>query len=101
MSTWMPASFPPATCFWAAWVKHSRANLTSGSCGKALRQIENRVALEEVDGPDEKRMPHCGHDWPVFRTRDVVESQRVPANDVRIRDGPVGLGPGAEAIGPF
>ena len=48
--------------------------------------LEDRVALEEVDRLEVEAGRHRGHDGKVLLAWDVVESQRVPQDDVLVLD---------------
>ncbi len=51
-----------------------------------------------MEGADQEAVPHCWHYWPVFGSGDVVEAQGVPADDVGVRYGTVGLYPVCQTV---
>src|SRR5688572_6240086 len=65
---------------------------------EALRKVQHRVLLEEVERADGELVPHRRHHRPVLGARDVVKAERVPAHDVGVRNRAVRLGPHGQAV---
>ncbi len=51
-----------------------------------LGEVQCRVCGEEVKGSELESGPPGGEHRPVFRPYDMVQSERVPEDDVRVLD---------------
>ena len=77
-----------------------RGNLRRGS-RIARRDIEGRVAIEEVPRTQEQRHRLSRHDGVVFRRREMRETECVPQDNIGVVDGTAwtrGLNPGWKTL---
>src|SRR5438270_9554288 len=62
------------------------------------RQVHAWISCEEVEWPNREVVPHDWHLRPIFWTRNVMEPNRVPGNNVRVLNAAVLLHPLRQAI---
>src|SRR5262249_34956301 len=58
-----------------------------------FRQIQRWVVREEVNWPQFKLVPNCGHHRPIFGMWHVVETHGVPQHSVGVLDPTIVFGP--------
>jgi hypothetical protein len=92
-----PATEPPDVSHLGSLHHLDAAGAVHGdtSCRPASNQ---RVALEEIEGPQLKRGAQRWHHREVILARDVAGPQRVPQHNILVLDPPVPPGPGGQAV---
>lgn len=78
-------------------LKRSPAVSATIGCGK----VECRIPIKEVEGPELEPIPDRGSHRPVFCSRGVVESERVPDHQVGVLDGTVRARPPWKTVSSF